>query len=100
MKSDCDGTNEPTKENGSNWEAKLSKTNNCENEGDDKEWQVIGTKNKGSVMRRTDFAKTPISDIFGGLLKSKIHRTGDHVTENIQPFFTLQLNIEVRSRHM
>ncbi|KAG5893174.1 hypothetical protein JTB14_000434 [Gonioctena quinquepunctata] len=58
------------------------------------EWQVMGSKNKGSVTRRTDFARTPISDIFGGLLKSKIHRTGDLATENIQPFLTLQLNIE------
>ncbi|KAJ8959495.1 hypothetical protein NQ318_022192 [Aromia moschata] len=66
-------------------------------EGDsdaDKEWQVMGPKNKGSVTRRTDFGRTPISDIFGGHLRSRIHRTGDHVTENIQPFFTLQLNIE------
>lgn len=55
----------------------------------------MGPKNKGSVTRRTEFGKTPVSDIFGGFLKSRIHRTGDHVTENIQPFFTLQLNIEV-----
>ncbi|KAJ8965673.1 hypothetical protein NQ314_003955 [Rhamnusium bicolor] len=70
-------------------------TNNCQHEnGLDKEWQVMGPKNKGSITRRTDFGRTPISDIFGGFLKSRIHRTGDHVTENIQPFFTLQLNIE------
>lgn len=69
--------------------------NSSENETDlDKEWQVMGPKNKGSVTRRTEFGKTPVSDIFGGFLKSRIHRTGDHVTENIQPFFTLQLNIE------
>jgi ubiquitin carboxyl-terminal hydrolase 10 len=61
---------------------------------EDKEWQVIGPKNKWSVIRRTDSGRTPISDIFGGLLKSRIHRTGDHITENIQPFFTLQLNID------
>lgn len=55
----------------------------------------MGPKNKLSITRRTDFDRTPISDIFGGLLKSKIHRAGDLSTENIQPFFTLQLNIEV-----
>lgn len=60
----------------------------------DKEWKVMGPKNKLSITRRTDFDRTPISDIFGGLLKSKIHRAGDLSTENIQPFFTLQLNIE------
>lgn len=94
MKNDCDDKNELAKETDFNSHNKTAKNNNNDNENDEKEWQVIGAKNKGSVMR-TDFAKTPISDIFGGLLKSKIHRTGDHVTENIQPFFTLQLNIEV-----
>lgn len=59
----------------------------------------MGPKNKGSVTRRTDFGHTPISDIFGGFLKSRIHRTGDLSTENIQPFFTLQLNIEVKILH-
>lgn len=52
-------------------------------------------KNKGAITRRTEFIKTPISDIFGGLLRSKIYKTGDQNTDNIQPFFTLQLNIEV-----
>lgn len=55
----------------------------------------MGPKNKGSVTRKTNFIKTPISDIFGGSLKSRIHRAGDQSTYNIQPFFTLQLNIEV-----
>ncbi|CAG9824890.1 unnamed protein product [Phaedon cochleariae] len=67
--------------------------NHAEIDADD-EWQVMGSKNKGSVTRRTDFEKTPIRDIFGGLLRSKIVRSGDLSTENIQPFLTLQLNIE------
>nr|XP_023020477.1 ubiquitin carboxyl-terminal hydrolase 10-like isoform X2 [Leptinotarsa decemlineata] len=58
------------------------------------EWKVMGSKNKGCVTRRTHFARTPIIDIFGGQLKSSIHRAGDHITENIQPFLTLPLNIE------
>lgn len=61
-----------------------------------REWQVMGPKNKGSITRRTEFNKTPISDIFGGLLRSRIHKTGEQDTDNIQPFFTLQLNIEVQ----
>lgn len=60
----------------------------------DDDWQVMGPKNKGSITRKTKFAKTPISQIFGGLLSSKIHRQGDESSNNIQPFFTLQLNIE------
>ncbi|KAK9882567.1 hypothetical protein WA026_022195 [Henosepilachna vigintioctopunctata] len=57
-------------------------------------WQVMGPKNKGSITRKTVFGKTPVSEIFGGLLRCKIHRAGDESTNNIQPFFTLQLNIE------
>lgn len=63
----------------------------------DKEWQVMGPKNKGSITRQMEFVKTPISNIFGGFLKSRIHRAGDQSTYNIQPFFTLQLNIEVNN---
>uniref|UniRef100_A0A1B0DDJ4 Uncharacterized protein n=1 Tax=Phlebotomus papatasi TaxID=29031 RepID=A0A1B0DDJ4_PHLPP len=38
--------------------------------GDD--WQVIyGNRNKGTVTRTTDFGRTPISDIFGGQLRSR-----------------------------
>lgn len=55
----------------------------------------MGPKNKGAITRRTEFSRTPINDVFGGLLRSRIHRTGDQSTDNIQPFFTLQLNIEV-----
>lgn len=62
----------------------------------DDQWQVMGPKNKGSITRRTEFNRTPISSIFGGLLRSRIHKTGEQDTDNIQPFFTLQLNIEVR----
>ncbi|KAL1516759.1 hypothetical protein ABEB36_000620 [Hypothenemus hampei] len=65
-----------------------------EQEEEDESWQVMGTKNKGSVLRRTEFERTPITDIFGGSLKSKINRTGGLITENTQPFFTLPLNIE------
>lgn len=58
-------------------------------------FQLIGTKNKGTVTRSTDFGRTPVSDIFRGELRSRLQREGDHSTDVMQPFFTLQLNIEV-----
>lgn len=61
--------------------------------------KVMGPKNKGCVTRRTEILKTPISNIFGGHLRSRIHRAGDQSTDSIQPFFTLPLNIEVRFQH-
>lgn len=47
------------------------------------------------MTRSTDFGRTPLSDIFRGELRSRLQREGDHSTDVMQPFFTLQLNIEV-----
>lgn len=62
------------------------------------EWKVMGPKNKGAVTRRADFGRTPLSDIFRGHVRSRVFRSGQAVdhsyTDNVQPFFTLQLDIE------
>ncbi|XP_063985979.1 ubiquitin carboxyl-terminal hydrolase 10 [Diachasmimorpha longicaudata] len=60
----------------------------------DEEWKVMGPKNKGSITRCIEFGRTPLSDIFRGQLRSRILRQGDQSTDNVQPFFTLQLDIE------
>lgn len=62
---------------------------------DDSEWNVMGPKNKSSVTRRAVCGKTPISDIFRGQFRSRVQRAGDQSTDTVQPFFTLQLDIEV-----
>ncbi|GJQ70892.1 hypothetical protein Trydic_g809 [Trypoxylus dichotomus] len=72
------------------------KMNNTDND-QDREWQEVTGKNKGCVTRRTELVHTPISDIFNGHLRSRVHRAGDKSTDNVQPFFTLQLNIEKAS---
>lgn len=64
---------------------------NCNEE----EWKVIGPKNKGSITRCTELERTPLSDIFRGQLRSRVSRVGEQPTDNVQPFFTLQLDIEV-----
>lgn len=61
---------------------------------DEDEWKVMGPKNKGSITRRTEFSRSPVSDIFRGQLRSRVQRAGDQSTDNVQPFFTLQLDIE------
>lgn len=55
----------------------------------------MGPKNKGSITRCTEFGRTPLSDIFRGQLRSRVSRAGEQPTDNVQPFFTLQLDIEV-----
>lgn len=57
--------------------------------------QVIDKKNKGTVTRSTDFGSSPVSDIFSGIWRSRLQREGDTSADTLQPFFTLQLNIEV-----
>lgn len=61
---------------------------------DETAWKEMGPKNRGSITRRADFGRTPISDIFRGQLRSRVQRAGDEFTDNVQPFFTLQLDIE------
>ncbi|XP_012149122.1 ubiquitin specific protease 10 [Megachile rotundata] len=68
-------------------------TNVNYNNGEE-EWKVMGPKNKGSITRCTEFGRTPLSDIFRGQLRSRVSRAGEQPTDNVQPFFTLQLDIE------
>ncbi|XP_044736463.1 ubiquitin carboxyl-terminal hydrolase 10 isoform X2 [Chrysoperla carnea] len=70
------------------------KSGNSGDISDEDEWKVMGPKNKGSITRRTEFSRSPVSDIFRGQLRSRVQRAGDQSTDNVQPFFTLQLDIE------
>ncbi|KAI5721041.1 hypothetical protein M8J77_015207 [Diaphorina citri] len=73
--------------------------NNSGGDGDDGDWKEVTkeSKNKGSIVRRHTSVsdKTPVSEIFRGHLRTRVHRVTDStITENIQPFFTLPLDIE------
>lgn len=61
--------------------------------------QLIDNKNKGTITRSTDFGNSPLSDIFRGIWRSRLQREGDTSADTLQPFFTLQLNIEVSVEH-
>ncbi|XP_061714887.1 uncharacterized protein LOC133523376 isoform X2 [Cydia pomonella] len=68
-----------------------------EEEDDDDEWKVMGPRNKGCVERRWAARRTPVADIFRGRTRLRLHRAPQHavtVTDAVQPFFTLQLDIE------
>ncbi|CAH0771368.1 unnamed protein product [Bemisia tabaci] len=58
------------------------------------EWQRVKAKNKSAIVRDANVERTPLSDIFRGKLKSQVSRLGGVTSCNIQPFFTLQLDIE------
>lgn len=64
---------------------------------DDDQWQVMGAKNKSCLTRKTTICKTPISEAFLGQM-CYLYRessTGSHKSATLQPFYTLQLDIQV-----
>lgn len=62
---------------------------------DDDDWKVMGPRNRGAVERQGCTRRTPLSDIFRGRTRCRTHRATAHdVTDAVQPFFTLQLDIE------
>ncbi|KAF4526875.1 hypothetical protein B566_EDAN015708 [Ephemera danica] len=65
-----------------------------EEEGAEEEWTVMRGKNRACLTRRSDFGRTPVSDIFRGQLCSHVQRKGEQQSETVQPFYTLQLDIE------
>lgn len=69
------------------------KENGDVSEGEE-EWQVIGSKHKGMVTRKVVEHKTPISELLGGQIKSFLTTSGSKTSASIQPFFTLQLDVQ------
>ncbi|XP_077309145.1 ubiquitin carboxyl-terminal hydrolase 10 [Lithobates pipiens] len=63
-------------------------------EGSDEEWEQVGPRNKSSVTRQADFVQTPITDVFGGHMRSVVYQQSSKESATLQPFFTLQLDIQ------
>ncbi|XP_019954332.1 ubiquitin carboxyl-terminal hydrolase 10 isoform X3 [Paralichthys olivaceus] len=65
-----------------------------EEEGSEDEWEQVGPRNKTSITRQADFVRTPITDIFGGHIRSVVYQQNSKESATLQPFFTLQLDIQ------
>ncbi|XP_046898190.1 ubiquitin carboxyl-terminal hydrolase 10 isoform X1 [Hypomesus transpacificus] len=63
-------------------------------EGSEDEWEQVGPRNKTSITRQADFISTPITDIFGGHIRSVVYQQNSKESATLQPFFTLQLDIQ------
>jgi len=71
--------------------------NNNEIESDCEEessWEHVGRNNKSSMLRKAVIAESFIKDLFGGVIRSSVHQTGVKESTTLQPFFTLQLDIQ------
>ncbi|KAG2469815.1 UB10A hydrolase, partial [Polypterus senegalus] len=62
--------------------------------GSDDEWEQVGPRNKSSITRQADFIRTPITDIFGGHIRSVVYQQSSKESATLQPFFSLQLDIQ------
>lgn len=63
-------------------------------DNEDEEWEQVGPKKKATITRVADFTRSPIYDIFGGQMRSALHQHGARESAMLQPFFTLQLDIQ------
>ncbi|XP_052816281.1 ubiquitin carboxyl-terminal hydrolase 10-like [Mya arenaria] len=61
---------------------------------DEDAWEQVGPKKKSVFTRTANFSKSPIADIFAGILRSAVYKTSAKETATLQPFFTLQLDIQ------
>ncbi|XP_067341451.1 ubiquitin carboxyl-terminal hydrolase 10 isoform X2 [Channa argus] len=68
--------------------------NDKQEEGSEDEWEQVGPRNKTSITRQADFVRTPITDIFGGHIRSVVYQQNSKESATLQPFFTLQLDIQ------
>ncbi|XP_013778387.1 ubiquitin carboxyl-terminal hydrolase 10-like [Limulus polyphemus] len=74
------------------WKEELAANGHLDDNGEEG-WQVMGPKNKSIVTRSASFSRSPISDIFGGQMRSVL-TAGNESSAFLQPFFTLQLDIQ------
>lgn len=57
-------------------------------------WEQVGPKKKSVQTRRANFAKTPVTEIFAGMVRSAVYKSTAKETATLEPFFTLQLDIQ------
>lgn len=65
-----------------------------DDDNNDDDWVTMGPKNKSCITRTTEFTHSPISEIFWGESRSIIKKGNSPVTNNLEPFITLPLDIQ------
>lgn len=83
-------TNANSKSNGS----ETNSNNEHSTPETDIEWLEVGKKNKTATTRSVLINSSPISQMFGGEIKSTIQLSKSNASITYQPFFSLQLDIQ------
>lgn len=60
---------------------------------DDGTWKTVSHRNRHHVTRSAGYSPSPLMDIFGGEMRSSVTADGE-TSASLQPFFTLQLDIQ------
>ncbi|CAD5118000.1 DgyrCDS6741 [Dimorphilus gyrociliatus] len=61
---------------------------------DNNNWEQVMPKNKSIITRHATVEQSPIMDLFGGVIRSAVRKSGEKDSATLQPFFTLQLDIQ------
>ncbi|CAN7991631.1 unnamed protein product, partial [Ixodes hexagonus] len=56
-------------------------------------WHTVSHRNRNLVTRSANYSRSPLMDIFGGEMRSCVMADGES-SASLQPFFTLQLDIQ------
>lgn len=65
--------------------------------GEQDDWKEVGPKKKSCITRRTITRDTPVATLFQGQIRSCVQHSAGQPTATLQPFFTLQLDIQSES---
>ncbi|CAB4069129.1 USP10 [Lepeophtheirus salmonis] len=66
---------------------------------DNSDWKEVGPKNKGCVTRRQIIGNTPLASMVQGQIRSCVTHSSSEPTATLQPFFTLQLDLQSDNIH-
>ncbi|OWF38010.1 ubiquitin carboxyl-terminal hydrolase 10-like [Mizuhopecten yessoensis] len=71
----------------------------AESEMSEDSWEQVGPKKRSALTRKAMFSKSPIADIFVGYMRSAVFKSAAKESATLQPFFTLQLDIQADTVH-
>ncbi|KAJ7535792.1 hypothetical protein O6H91_12G046100 [Diphasiastrum complanatum] len=66
---------------------------------DEDEWETVGPKNRTAITRVYSYQDSPLSEVFGGQIRSIVKSKGSKASATVQPFLLLHLEIVPEAVH-